>query len=98
MPETATIFMASYTTRWDTIGAALASKAQAMLVADMSQPSGIRSDQWRSCPRLDAPLAMRWWPVLPGLEPALCYPHQPAQMVAYQGAAIIRNLLKPHGF
>ena len=64
---------------------AVAAQAQTMLIADIGQEHHV------------APLAMRWWPVLPSLEPALCHAHQSAQMAARQGAAIVGNVLKPHG-
>ena len=65
---------------------AVAAKAQAVLVANVGQEHHV------------TPLAMRWGPVLPGMKTALRHPHQAAQMAAGQHAAILGNILKPHGF
>lgn len=52
-----------------------------MLIADVRQEHHV------------APLAMRWGPVFPAMEPTLSHPHQATQMAAGQGPAIFGNTL-----
>ena len=65
---------------------AVAAEAQAVLIADMGQEHHV------------APLPMRRRPVRPSPESAIRNAHQAAQMAARQAAAIVGNILKPHGF
>ena len=79
-------------------GQAMARRARIVLAAAAGRANKAICVEVGAQVHHDASLAMRWGPVLPGTQPALRHPHQAAQMAARQTAAIVGNMLKPHGF
>ena len=79
-------------------GAAIAAQTGPVLIADMRQPSGIHSDQWRSCPRHVTPLPVRDRPMFPGPKAAIRDPDYPAGLRLGKLAAIVVQKRELHGF